>query len=170
MRKRKKVCAIATVVVCVLALPVCMILAQDRSEKENESKYWTVAGYRHGPSFFPRSFYEETKPLQEGVMDFKHYHTYSEMVGWFKTWAAEYPGLVDLYVVAKSFGGRDIYQLTVTNKKTGKDTDKPAMFLDGNRHSGEVTAAESAFWMLHHMLMNYGSDPEITRLLDNFAF
>jgi hypothetical protein len=170
MRQRKKVCAIATVVLCVLALPLCMILAQDRTEKENESKYWTVVGYRHGPSFFPRSFYEETKPLQKGVMDFKHYHTYTEMVGWFKIWAEQYPELVDLYVVAKSYGGRDIYQLTVTNKKTGKDTDKPAMFIDGNRHSGEVTAAESAFWMLHHMLTNYGSDPEITRLLDNFAF
>jgi len=170
MRQRKKVCAIATVVLCVLALPLCMILAQGRTEKENESKYWTVAGYRHGPSFFPRSFYEETKPLQKDVMDFKHYHTYTEMVGWFKIWAEQYPELVDLYVVAKSYGGRDIYQLTVTNKKTGKDTDKPAMFIDGNRHSGEVTAAESAFWMLHHMLTNYGSDPEITRLLDNFAF
>lgn len=144
--------------------------AQDRPKKDEESKYWTVAGYRHGPSFFPRSFYEETKPLNKGEMDFKHYHTYEEMVWWFQKWADEYPDLVDLYVVAKSFGGRDIYQLTVTNKKTGKDTDKPAMFIDANRHSGEVTAAESAFWMLHHMLSEYGSDPEITRLLDNFAF
>lgn len=144
--------------------------AQDQPTGKNESKYWTVAGYRHGPSFFPRSHYEETRPLQEGVMDFSHYHTYTEMVWWFKKWADEYPDLVDLYVVAQSFGGRDIYQLTVTNKKTGKDTDKPAMFIDGNRHSGEVTAAESAFWMLHHMLAQYGIDPEITRLLDHFAF
>jgi hypothetical protein len=140
------------------------------SQGSKESKYWTVPGYRHGPSFFSRSFYEETKPLQEKVMDFKHYHTYLEMVDWFKTWAEQYPDLVDLYIVAQSFGGRDIYQLTVTNKKTGKDTDKPAMFIDGNRHSGEVTAAESAFWLLHHMLTNYGKDQEITRLLDHFAF
>ena len=34
--------------------------------------------------------------------------------------------------------------MTITNKATGKDTDKPAMFIEGNRHSGEVTAAESA--------------------------
>lgn len=147
-----------------------MLQAQEPSQNEKETKYWTVTGYRHGPSFFPRTFLEETKPLQQGVMDFKHYHTYTEMVWWFNKWAKEYPNLVDLYVAAKSFGGRDIYQLTVTNKETGLDTEKPAMFIDGNRHSGEVTAAESAFWMLHFMLTNYGSDPEITRLLDNFAF
>jgi hypothetical protein len=144
--------------------------AQEQSEEKSEAKYWTVAGYRHGPSFFPMSHYDEIKPLKEGVWDFKHYHTNEEMIWWYKKWAMEYPDLVDVYVAAQSFGGRDIYQLTVTNKKTGKATDKPAMFIDGNRHSGEVTAAESAFWMLHHMLSNYGSDPEITRLLDNFTF
>lgn len=170
MNKTKNTFAVFGMLACLLVVSLSLMLAQDQSREEKESKYWTVAGYRHGPSFFPRSFYDETKPLQKGVMDFKHYHTYKEMVWWFKKWADEYPDLVDLYVVAKSFGGRDIYQLTVTNKKTGKDTDKPAMFIDGNRHSGEVTAAESAFWMLHHMLTHYGSDSEITRLLDNFAF
>lgn len=146
-----------------------LTLAQDPVEEE-DNKYWTVAGYRHGPSFFPRSQYKETKPLQVGVWDFKHYHTYKEMILWFKKWADQYPDLVDLYVTAQSFGGTDIYQLTITNKKTGRDTDKPAMFLDGNRHAGEVTAAECVFWMAHHLLTSYGKDAEITRLLDNIAF
>jgi hypothetical protein len=43
------------------------------------------------------------------------------------------------------------------------------MFLEGNRHSGEVTAAESALYFAWHVLMNYGKDPEITRLLDTKA-
>jgi hypothetical protein len=103
-------------------------------------------------------------------MDFKHYHKYTEMVEFFKKWQNEYADLVDLYVAAQSFGGIDIYQLTVSNKKTGKATDKPAMYIEGNRHAGEVTGGESALWMLHHMLTNYGKDKEITRLLDNFAF
>ncbi len=170
MTKTKKRFVLIAGALFLLAFPMSQTIAQNQPQKEKESKYWTVAGYRHGPSFFPRSFYEEIRPLQDGAMDFKHYHTYTEMVWWFKKWAEQYPDLVDLYVVAQSFGGLDIYQLTVTNKKTGKDTDKPAMFIDGNRHSGEVTGAESAFWMLHHMLTNYGKEPEITRLLDNFAF
>lgn len=170
MNKTKKAIVFLGLLLSLIAYCTDFSLGQDPTPGDKESKYWTVAGYRHGPSFFPRSFYDETKPLQQGVMDFKHYHTYDEMVWWFKKWAQDYPDLVDLYVVAKSFGGRDICQLTVTNKKTGKDTDKPAMFLDANRHSGEVTAAESAFWMLNHMLTHYGSDPEITRLLDNFTF
>jgi hypothetical protein len=166
MKKLCMLCTLAALAALVGASPQ----AQGQNPEDGRGTYWTVEGYRHGPSYFPMSDYKETKPLEKGVMDFKHYHTYHEMVWWFKKWAKEYPDLVDLYVAAQSFGGRDIYQLTVTNKKTGKDTDKPAMCIDGNRHSGEVTAAESAFWMLHHMLTNYGTDPEITRLLDNFAF
>jgi hypothetical protein len=170
MNKTKKGFVLMAAALCLIAFTSSPTMAQNQPLQKSESKYWTVTGYRHGPSFFPRSFYKEIKPLQNEVMDFQHYHTYTEMVWWFKKWAEQYPELVDLYSVAQSFGGRDIYQLTVTNKKTGKDTDKPAMFIDANRHSGEVTAAESAFWMLHHMLTNYGKDPEITRLLDNFAF
>ncbi len=170
MNKTKNRKLLILILFCCVVFSFCLIYAQDQSEEQKESKYWTIEGFRHGPSFFPKSFYNAIKPLQEGVMDYKHYHTYTEMIWWFKKWAKDYPDLVDLYVAAKSFGGRDIYQLTVTNKKTGKDTDKPAMFIDGNRHSGEVTAAESAFWMLDYMLKNYGSDPEITRLLDKFAF
>ena len=161
---------VALLVMVFFLVSVGLVQAQVQPAKEGEDKYWKVPGYRHGPSAFLRNFLVETTPLREGVMDFKHYHTNEEMVWWYKKWAEEYPDLVEVYVAAQSFGGIDIYQVTLTNKKTGPATDKPAMFLDGNRHSSEVTAAESAFWMLHHMLTNYGKDAEITRLLDNFAF
>jgi hypothetical protein len=156
---------------CLIALGIMGAThAQVQPAKEGQAKYWTVPVYRHGPSAFRRNFLVETTPLQEGVLDFKHYHKYTEIVEFLKKWEKQYPNLVDLYVVAQSFGGIDIYQVTVTNKKTGKDTDKPAMYVEGDRHSGEVTAAESALWMLNHLLANYGKDKEATRLLDDFAF
>lgn len=144
--------------------------AQVQALKDGQAKFWIVPGARNGANFFPRNFLKETTPIQEGVMDFKHFHKYTEQVEFFKRWEKQYANLVDLYVVAQSYGGIDIYQLTVTNKSTGKATDKPAMYIEGNRHAGEVTAAESALWMLNYMLTNYGKDKEVTRLLDNFAF
>jgi murein tripeptide amidase MpaA len=76
------------------------------------------------------------------------------------------PDLVELYSVGKSFEGRDIWQMTISNKSGAKDTDKPAMYLEGNRHSGEVTGAESALYFAWHVLTNYGKDPEIMNLVD----
>jgi len=130
------------------------------------TKAYIVGGVRHGASFFPLANYPMTKPKVQGQIDFQHYHTYDEVIYFLNKWAKDFPNLVDLYSVGKSFEGRDIWQITITNKATGKDTDKPAMFVEGNRHSGEVTAAECALWIGWHVLSNYGKDPEITKLVD----
>jgi hypothetical protein len=91
------------------------------------------------------------------------------MYHWYIKWAKQFPEIVDLYEVARSFEGRPIYQMTITNKKTGKHTDKPAAYFEGGRHSGEITASESILWLTRHLLENYGQDPEITHLIDTKA-
>ena len=139
------------------------------AEEKKAPPMYTVSGERHGVSFFPRVDYPETKPKVEGEMDFSHYHTYAEVVSFLKAWAKDHPDIVDLYSVGKTFEGRDIWQITITSKATGKDTDKPALFLEGNRHSGEVTAAESALYFAWYIITQYGADPEITRLVDSKA-
>jgi len=151
------------------------LAAQDQGPRGRESfeprptKAYIVGGVRHGASFFPRAGYDFTKPKAAGEMDFLHYHTYDEVNGFLEKWAAEHPDIVDLYSVGRSFEGRDIWQITITNKSTGKDTDKPAMFIEGNRHSGEVTAAECALWFADHVIRGYGKDPALTKLVDTKA-
>ena len=145
------------------------VFATAPGEEKKPPRPYTVSGERHGVSFFPAVDYPETKPVTPGRLDFRHYHKLAEVLEFLNAWARDYPNLVELYPVGKTFEGRDIWQLTLTNKTTGKDTDKPAMFLEGNRHSGEVTAAESALYFTWHVLTNYGRDPGITRLLDTSA-
>jgi hypothetical protein len=139
------------------------------AQESKPSKMYIVGGIRHGISYFPRVDYVFTRPKVAGEMDFAHYHTYDEVNAFLRKWASDYANLVDLYSVGKSFEGRDIWQITITNKSTGKDTDKPAMFIEGNRHSGEVTGAESALWLAHHILTNYGKDAAVTKLVDTKA-
>jgi hypothetical protein len=59
-----------------------------------------------------------------------------------RKWAYEHPDIVKLNQVGVSFGGHPIMQLTITNFGFGKETDKPAAYFDGGRHSGEITATE----------------------------
>jgi len=131
---------------------------------------YTVGGLRHGLSAFPKVDYPQLRPLAAGVVDFKHFHGLDETNALLKTWASRHPDLVDLYSVGKSFEGRDIWQVTIANKKTGRDTDKPAFFLEGGRHSGAISAIEATLYLIHHLLANYGRDPEITTLVDTRAF
>ncbi len=139
------------------------------AQEKKPARVFTVGGVRHGVSFFPRVDYEATRPKVKGEMDFTHYHRSDEVVEFLQKWEKDYPNLVSLYSVGKSFEGRDIWQMTITNKSTGPDTDKPAMFIEGNRHSGEVTAAESALYFAWYVLTRYGQEPEITALVDTKA-
>jgi hypothetical protein len=125
-----------------------------------------VGGVRDGVSVFPKTDYVQVRPLKAGEVDFKHYHTPEESLALMKMWAAKYPDLVELYSVGKSFEGNDIWQMTITNKKTGRDGDKPAFFIEGGRHAGESTGSEATLYFINHVLTDYGADPVITKLVD----
>jgi hypothetical protein len=136
---------------------------------DTAAKVWVAPGERAGTSVFPRVNYPETRPLKWGEMDWQHYHTNDEINFFMRQWAERYPDLVQLYEVGRSYGGVPIWQLTITNRKTGRDTDKPAAFFEGGRHSGEITATESAFYLAWYLVTNYGKDSAVTRLLDRKA-
>ncbi len=170
MSKNSKKTTTALILGLLLVFTYTTVYAQPTPPEEGQPKHWIVKGFRNGQNYFKINYLQEVTPLRKGELDFKHYHTYDEVNYFLKKWADEYPELLDVYVGGKSYEGRKIMQATLTNKRTGKDTDKPAMFVDANRHSGEVTSAVSAFWLLHHMLSNYGKDMEITELIDNNAF
>ena len=127
---------------------------EEAGSEEKSPPIYRVKGTRDGPSFFPELRYPEVQPLRDGELDFQHYPTYGEIYSFLQEWAQEYPQILELYSVGKSFEGRDIWQVTVTNKQTEPDTDKPGMFAEGGRHSGEVTSSVSIFWLIHHLVSN----------------
>lgn len=138
-------------------------------EKNSKLKFHTVSGERHGPSFFKKFEFPEVEYTPQEKLTFDKYHTVDVMYHWYEKWSKQFPDIVDLYVVGESYEGRPIYQMTITNKKTGKDTNKPAAYFEGGRHSGEITSSESILWLTQHLLENYGKDPEITALVDSKA-
>ena len=84
--------------------------------------------------------------------------------------AKAYPNLVRHGSIGKSFEGRDLHLLTVTNFETGKDTEKPAMYIDGNIHSNEIQGAEVALYTAWYLVENHGQVDWITDLLDHKTF
>lgn len=135
-------------------------------ESDKDTTFYTIKGERHGVSFFKQHRHPEVQYETGKTLTFDTYHTTDVMYDWYKMWAKNNPDMVDLYEVGKSFEGRPILQMTITNKKTGKDTDKPAAYFEGGRHSGEITSSESILWLTQHLLESYGKDPKITQLID----
>lgn len=94
------------------------------------------------------------------------YYRYEHLTELLHSWADEYSDIVDIESIGKTYEGRDIWALTITNKATGPHDEKPATFVDANIHAGEVTGCATVLWLLNHLLTGYGEDERVTRLLD----
>ena len=138
-------------------------------ESDSTVKVYTLKGFRHGVSFFPKVKYPEVEYSPSANLTFDKYHTADVVYFWMKKWTEQYPHLLDMYEAGYSYEGRPIYQIALTNKATGKATEKPAAYFEGGRHSGEISAVESTVWMLKHLLEEYGKDPQITQIVDKNA-
>ncbi len=100
---------------------------------------------------------------------FDRFYKHDELTRLLQEYAQALPDLVELRSIGKSFEGRDIWLAVVTNRRTGPDTDKPAFWLDGNIHAGELTASTACLYYLHQLAAGHGSDERITHLLDTRA-
>jgi len=107
---------------------------------------------------------------EDKLFTFDGYLRYDDLTSALRRLAGEYPELCELSSIGRSHEGRDVWMMTVTNTKTGPAADKPAMYVDGNMHAGEVTGSMVCLYGLHHLLSRYGSDEQVTWLLDTRAF
>jgi murein tripeptide amidase MpaA len=101
---------------------------------------------------------------------FNTYYRYEDLTRILQGYAEEYPQLVRVESIGKSYEGRDIWLATVTNFDTGEDKHKPALWVDGNIHASEVSPSSACLYLINRLVTEYGTDPDITRCLDTGAF
>jgi len=101
---------------------------------------------------------------------FDTYYRYDDLTRLLRAYADEYPQLVKLESIGKSYEGRNLWLLSVTNTQTGPAEEKPALWVDGNIHASEVSPSSACLYLLHILTQGYGEDGDITRCLDTRAF
>jgi len=81
-----------------------------------------------------------------------------------------YPELLTLRSLGKSEQGRDMWMVILNNPETGEDTEKPAMYIDGNVHGNEIQATETVLYSIWYLTKSYGEVEQLTELIDRTAF
>ncbi|MCR6719775.1 MAG: M14 family metallopeptidase [Chitinophagaceae bacterium] len=84
--------------------------------------------------------------------------------------AKAHPDLAKLESIGKSYEGRDIWVLTVTDFKSGSPDQKPGMYIDGNIHSNEVQGAEFALYTAWYLTETFHDTRFIKELLADKVF
>lgn len=81
-----------------------------------------------------------------------------------------YPAFTKLESIGKTFLGKDIWCLTITNAKTGKDSEKPAYYIDANIHANEIQGSETALYTAWYLLESYSANSFVKNLVDKITF
>jgi murein tripeptide amidase MpaA len=103
-------------------------------------------------------------------VQFDRYYRYEPLTEILKGFAEEFPNLVRLASVGQSYEGRDIWLVTMTNFETGPADEKPALWVDGNIHASEVSPSSACLHLINKLTSEYGTDEDITRVLDTRVF
>ena len=98
------------------------------------------------------------------------YYTYEGITELCKKLAKEYPDLVTMESMGKSYQGREIYVLTISDKKAKNPDFKPGFWIDGNIHSTEIQGTEMALYTAWYLCEMYDENTFIKNLLTDKTF
>lgn len=100
---------------------------------------------------------------------YDHYYLYEEIADIVKGYAAAYPQYTKLDILGTTPEGRDILLLEITDTSTGDFSDKPAYYVEGNIHAGEVTGSMTVMCLMDTIFSNL-NNPDMQRILSRYTF
>jgi hypothetical protein len=126
------------------------------------------ASYAQDGSMFFRAAGSPENP--KIPMQWNRYYNYAGITDFCKKLAAAHPDLVKVSSIGKSYQGRELWLLTITDFKTGKHEEKPAFYLDGNIHSNEIQGTEFSMYAAWYLAENFKDIDFIKELLGDRTF
>lgn len=117
--------------------------------------------------FRPRVLFERIRDAVPslGLPDRGEYHSYTELSADLAAWAATYPSITELVSIGESVEGRDIWALKITDNPTVEEPEPEIQWI-GCHHGNETISVEVPYSMAEYLLVNYGSDPQVTWLVN----
>jgi carboxypeptidase T len=94
------------------------------------------------------------------------YHNYAEANAEIDQRLAAYPGIMSKRVIGKSYQGRDIVAIKVSDN-VGTDENEPEVLFTAHQHAREHLTVEMALYLLRELGAGYGSDPRITNIVNS---
>jgi hypothetical protein len=127
----------------------------------------TMSPAQEAPRSAAKRYFGPCKPFAE-LESFDCYHDFSEVTRFLEDAVALHPQYASLESIGKSWQGRDLWVMTITDRTTGEPDSKPAVWVDGGIDADEVVAIEAALGVIHRLLTS--DEPEIAHLLKTTTF
>jgi len=84
--------------------------------------------------------------------------------------ARTWPKFLTLGSMGDSYGGRELWVMTINNPETGPELGKAAMYIEADVHGNEIQGCVVCVYTVWYLMENYTRIPEIQRLVDEKVF
>ena len=95
-----------------------------------------------------------------------NYHDYAEMVTELQQAALDHPSIFSLFSLGVSYEGRTIWAGKISDN-VDTDENEPEVLFTHHEHAREHLTVEMGLYTLRILTDEYGTDPQITSLVDN---
>ncbi|HYR27812.1 MAG TPA: M14 family zinc carboxypeptidase, partial [Thermoanaerobaculia bacterium] len=95
-----------------------------------------------------------------------NYHDYAEMVAELQQAALDHPAIFSLFSLGVSYQGRTIWAGKISDN-VGTDEDEPEVLFTHHQHAREHLTVEMGLYTLRMLTDEYGTDTQITSLVDD---
>ncbi len=100
------------------------------------------------------------------AITFKH-HDNGDMFEVMNSYHNKYPEITRLYSIGKSAtGNNDLLVIEISSNPGSHEPGEPEFKYIGNMHGNEVTGRETLIYLIQYLLDSYGTDEQITTLID----
>ncbi|XP_034081543.1 carboxypeptidase D [Gymnodraco acuticeps] len=106
----------------------------------------------------------EHQPIQP--QQFRH-HNYADMELFLRKYSSEFPSITNLYKIGRSVEGRELYVMAISDNPTVHEHGEPEFKYVANMHGNEVVSRELMLNLIEYLCSNYGTDPEVTQLVNS---
>jgi len=96
----------------------------------------------------------------------EEWHTYQEIIDEADNLVATFPAICEKHIFGTSLGGRELAALKISDNVSVDENEAEIMF-DGGIHGDEYCGAENLIRFAMDICNDYGTDPDITNLIDN---
>jgi len=103
-------------------------------------------------------------------MSWNRYNDHAGIGDILKKIVKAYPNLAKLESIGKSYDGRDLWCIAITDYSKGDANKKPGMYIDGNIHSNEVQGSEFALYTAWYLTESFNDNKFIKELLTDKIF
>ncbi|WP_330298293.1 M14 family metallopeptidase [Streptomyces sp. NBC_00503] len=112
----------------------------------------------------------EGRGVATGAADFpsadSNYHNYAEANAEIDQRVAQYPSIMSKQVIGKSYQGRDIVAIKISDN-VGTDENEPEVLFTHHQHAREHLTVEMALYLLKEWGSKYGTDARITNMVNS---